>query len=214
MDGVITNTMPDHFDAWLKIFASIGMKINCYDIYKREGQDGLSSIIEICRDYGLRLTREQAEELLAEKEELFQKTARVRFVKGSRTFLRFLKRKGYALALVTGTSRKEIPRILPEELAGMFAVSVAGDEIEHSKPHPEPFLKALKKLGLSARDAVVIENAPFGIWSAKRAGLFCIALETSLPKKYLLQADAIFASFAELKKNIPFPAIKNRGARK
>jgi beta-phosphoglucomutase-like phosphatase (HAD superfamily) len=36
-----------------------------------------------------------------------------------------------------------------------------------------------------------VENAPFGIQSAKRAGMFCIAVATSLPKEYLKEADLV-----------------------
>ncbi len=84
----------------------------------------------------------------------------------------------------------------------MFEATVTGDEVKRGKPHPQPFLKALKIMGLQPNDVVVIENAPFGITAAKRAGLFCIALETSLPKKYLTNADKVVKSFKDLEKII------------
>jgi beta-phosphoglucomutase len=199
MDGVITNTMPYHFDAWLEVFSSVGINVSCYDVYKREGQDGLSSIREIFQEYGLRLAPEAARILLREKEELFKSIVKVKFIPGSRSFLRYLDRHGLILALVTGTSRHEAERIIPKDLWKLFRATVTGDEVKNSKPHPEPFLKALKALKLPARDAAVIENAPFGIESAKRAGLFCIALETSLPRKYLRKADVVFRSIEQLK---------------
>ncbi len=94
--------------------------------------------------------------------------------------------------------------ILPCGLFNMFNVTVTGNEIKKGKPHPEPFLKALRLLKVSSGQALVIENAPFGVEAAKRANLFCIALETSLPKKYLSRADFIFKSFAQLKEKIYF----------
>ena len=111
-----------------------------------------------------------------------------------------LDKRGCRLGLVTGTSRHEMEKILPRSLRALFEVSVTGDEVTQGKPYPEPFLKALAMLKLPAKCAVVIENAPFGIESAKRAGLFCIALETSLPKSYLRQADCVIRSFEELHK--------------
>ncbi len=57
---------------------------------------------------------------------------------------------------------------------------------------------------LTAKDAIVIENAPLGILSAKRAGLLCLALQTSLPQRYLNRADMIFLSYKKLIQNINF----------
>lgn len=199
MDGVITNTMPYHFDAWMLVFDSIGIKVNCFDIYKREGQDGLSTLKEIFKEKGMKFNIKNARLLLRKKEELFKASAKIRFVNGSRPFLRGLKKKDFVLALVTGTSRHEMERILPVALRRLFDLTVTGDEVKKGKPHPEPFLRAVSKLKLSSKEVLVIENAPFGITSAKKAGLFCIALETSLPARYLKGADKIVKNFKELK---------------
>jgi beta-phosphoglucomutase len=198
MDGVITNTMPYHFDAWLSVLKTAGIKLSCYEVYQREGQDGLSSIKELFREHKIKFDLDQAKALLRKKEELFKQTVKIKFIKGSRPFIRKLKQRALRVALVTGTSRHEMEKILPLSLRRLFEVIVTGDEVWKGKPHPEPFLKALKALKLKAKEVMVIENAPFGIRSAKAAGLFCAALETSLPRKYLLAADVILCSFAEL----------------
>ncbi len=200
MDGVITDTMSYHYDAWRAVLLKSGISVSCWDIYCREGQDGLTSVKDIFRQYGVPLGIGTARAILSEKEELFKATVRRRFVKGSRSFVRLLKRKGLLLALVTGTSRHEMHRILPDSLFGLFDVTVTGSDVKKGKPHPEPFLKALAKLKASPDEAAVIENAPFGIEAAKRAGLFCFALETSLPRRYLSGADRIVSSFTGLKK--------------
>ena len=77
-------------------------------------------------------------------------------------------------------------------------------EVSRGKPHPEPYLKSLKDLSIKANQAVVIENAPFGIRSAKGAGIQCLALQTSLPKSYLLEADAIYSSISQLQSSVSF----------
>ncbi|MCX5697988.1 MAG: HAD family phosphatase [Candidatus Omnitrophica bacterium] len=208
MDGVITNTMPYHFEAWQRIFSALGIKVNRCDIYKREGQDGLTSVKEILRQYNHKFSVTEAREILAAKERLFKKIVRIRFVKGSRSFVRALKRRGFRLALVTGTSRQEAEKILPFSLLRLFDATVTGDEVKYGKPHPEPFLKALKMLGVVSGEALVIENAPFGITAAKRAGLFCVALETSLPGSYLKDSDRAFKTFKDLERAICFSRKK------
>jgi HAD superfamily hydrolase (TIGR01509 family) len=202
MDGVITNTMPYHFDAWLETFAKVGIKINCYDIYKREGQDGLTSVKEIAKEHKMKFSLREAKQILGQKEELFKRLVKIKFVKGSRPFVGCLKKRKFLLGLVTGTSRHEMHRIMPEKLLDMFNAIVTANEVKKGKPHPEPFTKALGMLKAAPEEAVVLENAPFGIESAKRANLFCIALQTSLPKKYLSRADTVFKSYAQLRKVI------------
>jgi len=198
MDGVITNTMPYHFDAWKKVFSSVGIKVNRYDVYKREGQDGLTTIREVFKEKRLKFDLKSAKELLAKKEKLFKKNVKIRFIRGALLFIKKLKKHNIASALVTGTSRHEMQKILPKNIRNLFQTSVTGDEVKKGKPDPEPFLKALTALKLPASQAIVLENAPFGIKAAKRASLFCVALKTSLPKKYLSQADMILKSFKEL----------------
>ncbi len=204
MDGVITNTMPDHYKAWKKIFAQQGVIMTKEDVYCREGQKGIQSVTEILFIHGKTVPRSQAEVLLEQKEKIFKEIVRQRFICGARQFLRDLHRRSFRLALVTGTSRHELLRILPESLLNLFEVTITGNDVRHGKPHPEPFQRALQRLGLKAQEAVVLENAPFGIQSAKAAGLRTLAIETSLPKKYLHQADMIFPSIKEIKERVVF----------
>jgi len=53
-------------------------------------------------------------------------------------------------------------------------------------------------MGLKPRQCLVVENAPFGIASAKKAGMFCVALTTSLPKEYLSKADIVADKLSDI----------------
>ncbi len=204
MDGVITNTMPVHFRAWRKIFREEGLQVNDCEIYMREGQPGIVTVKEIFQARGRPFDKLQAEEILARKERLFKKIVKRRFIPGAFAFLHFIKNKDLTLALVTGTARHEVRRIMPKKLLDLFSVVVTGGDVKRGKPHPEPYLLALKKLKLKPKEAVVIENAPFGIYSAKQAKLKCLALQTSLPKTYLKEADLVFGSFSQLRRKVDF----------
>ena len=207
MDGVITDTMPYHFRAWQTVFAKAGLDVTRCEIFLREGQPGSVTIGEIFRDHGRRISAVAAAQMLRAKERLFKRIVRRRFVKGSRSFIRFLARQGIAVALVTGTARHEALRILPKSLLALFCVMITGDDVKKGKPHPEPFLSAIKALAIKPREAVVIENAPFGIHSAKKAHLKCLALTTSLSKSYLAAADHVFTSFAGLRRWVNFTRL-------
>jgi beta-phosphoglucomutase len=204
MDGVIADTMVYHMRAWRMIFARYGIKVSQNDIYRREGQKGINSVEEIFAEYGRPFDLTGGHRILLEKEELFKSIVKKRFIAGSRQFVKMLKKRGFKLALVTGTARHEVHKILPDEIFNLFDVVVCGSDVQNGKPHPEPYLTALKKLNVKAARAIVIENAPFGIRSAKAAGIRCLALETSLPKIYLKKADAVFHSFAHLQSRTDF----------
>lgn len=204
LDGVITNTMPDHYRAWIQAIKGTGLPITHEDIYTHEGQPGKQFLVEMEKKYFCQLRSARLKSILEEKERIFKQIVKVRYIQGARTFLKQLKKEGFKLALVTGTARHELELMLPVKLYNCFDAVVTGSEVKHGKPHPEPFLRALKKLKIQAKQGVVIENAPFGIHSAKAAKLQCIALETSLKRKYLKQADLIFSSIRELKNKVIF----------
>lgn len=209
MDGVITNTMPDHFYAWKTILFDLGLDISRQEIYEREGQPGLISITEILTKYNLRPSAKEARAILSKKEILFKSIARTRFISGARSFLSKLNKFNVRCALVTGTSRGEVERILPAKMFAQFSVIITGDDVTNGKPDPEPYVKCAQAMRVPTRDVVVIENAPFGIRSAKGAGLRCYALETSLPASYLKKADRIFKSYNELQSDPFFDFLRS-----
>lgn len=204
MDGVITDTMPYHYQAWKHIFEREGVPMSYLDVYQREGQTGIKAVREIFKDHERTISFKKAKEILIEKEELFKKIFRPKFIKGARRFLKRMHKDNFVLALATGTARHELNKILPKELKDLFSVIVTGSDVKKGKPHPEPYKKVLKALKIKPEESVVIENAPLGIESAKGAKLRCLALETSLPRKYLKKADYIFSSFEELQNSICF----------
>ncbi len=54
-------------------------------------------------------------------------------------------------------------------------VLIAADDVTRGKPDPEPYLIAADHLGVAPKDALVFEDAPSGLASAKAAGIRAIA---------------------------------------
>jgi beta-phosphoglucomutase len=202
MDGVITNTMPYHYEAWRQVYHNHGISISFEDIYKREGQPGIRSVQEILCEKGITKSDEDMRRMLTEKEAHFKSIVEQRFIDGSLDWLRDLHGQGFRLALVTGTAEHEMKTMLPGPVQSCFDVIVTGDQVTHGKPHPDPYLNALEARGMTADQAVVIVNAPFGIAAAKAAGILCVALETSLDQDHLQEADFCFRSIDELRDRI------------
>jgi mannitol-1-/sugar-/sorbitol-6-phosphatase len=67
---------------------------------------------------------------------------------------------------------------------------VTANDIQHGKPHPEPYLKGAEMLGVPAKDCLVIEDAPAGIRAGKAAGASVLALRTTESDELLAAAGA------------------------
>jgi len=197
LDGVIVDTMPFHAKAWQDTFRKFKLSVTKKEIYLREGEKWDRTFYDILKKNGRKITPEIKREVFRHRSNVFKKILKVQLFKGAQRLLKRLK-KSFRLALVTGTPRKEVRRILPEDIYGLFDAIVTSDEVRHGKPHPEPFLKALEKLKAAPEEAVVIENAPNGIRAARKAGISVIAVATSLPKKYLKGADIILKKLTDI----------------
>jgi beta-phosphoglucomutase len=198
MDGVITDSMPYHYEAWRRIFERYGIHVSREEILKREGERGLVTLETLLSGRGLELSRDEIRKALEDKEALFQSLARPALFPGAEMLVRTVRERGKKIALVTGTSGREARANLPARVLGYFDVLVSGDMVSQGKPHPEPYRMALRLLGTAPDESLVIENAPYGILSAKGAGLPCVALTTSLPAEHLQDADRVVRDLEEL----------------
>lgn len=198
MDGVITDSMPKHCRCWQKAFRDFfGISVSSLEIYRREGEKSDKSVREILALSGRAVSDKELHEFLDHKAALFSHTGKIRFFKGMKVFLRKMHRVK-KIALVTGTQRKEVLAHFDEKFLSVFDTLVTSTDVTHGKPHPEPYQKALTRLGVSPEKTLVVENAPYGIQSAKACGLKVIALPTSLPASELKAADFVLKSHEEL----------------
>lgn len=198
MDGVIVDSMPYHFLAWYEALRPWGVRVSCFDVYSKEGERWDKTLGGLLNRAKIKPTPQVLKKIFSRRQEIFHKYFKRSIFQGAQELLRCLKRKGYLLGLVTGTPYAEVKRILPPRIRGMFDSIITGSEVKNGKPHPEPYIKAALGLNTEVSRCIVVENAPLGINSAKRAGIFCIALTTSLPREYLGNADIIANDLAEI----------------
>jgi beta-phosphoglucomutase len=198
MDGVIVDSMPYHYLAWYESLRPLGIRVSVFEVYLREGERWDKSLKDFLAHAGMHPSSRMLAKIFKLRQKIFRYYFKRRIFEGAEEFLRCLKNKGYILGLVTGTPMVEVKKILPSKLKGLFSVLVTGEMVKFGKPHPAPYLKAAELLGLKPRECLVVENAPLGIRSAKAAGMFCVAITTSLPKSYLKQADIIVDRLEEI----------------
>lgn len=95
---------------------------------------------------------------------------------GAFELLQSLNEASIPCALVSASYRVLIDAALTQLPGGAFQASVAGDEVHHGKPHPEPYETACRKLGVPARRCVVIEDSATGARSGNAAGAVVLAV--------------------------------------
>ncbi|MCV7134689.1 HAD family phosphatase [Mycobacterium hodleri] len=89
---------------------------------------------------------------------------------GARELLDALTDAGVPMALVTNTRRALTERALKSIGSHYFSASVCGDEVEHAKPAPDPYLRAAHLLGVDPAECLAIEDSVTGASAAEAAG--------------------------------------------
>jgi beta-phosphoglucomutase len=176
----------------------LGIRVSVFEVYKREGERWEKSLRDFVSQGGFEPTSKLMRKVFLRRRRIFRKYFRRTIFSGAQECLSILKKKGLMLGIVTGTPMPQLKKILPRKMQGYFDTIVTGDLVKRGKPHPEPFLKAAKSLSLKPSQCLVIENALLGIKSAKAAGMYCLAITTSLPKDYLMEADAVINSLKDV----------------
>lgn len=96
---------------------------------------------------------------------------------GARELLLALAAAGVPCALVTMSYRRLAEAVVSRLPAGSFRTIVAGDDVEHGKPHPEAYLTAAERLGVAPGRCVAIEDSLTGVTSAQAAAVPTLAVQ-------------------------------------
>lgn len=198
LDGVIADTLHYHYLAWQHMFESQGGSIREMTVLLHEGRKSIEILPILMKESGVHIPKDQQEQFIEEKRAFYRTIVRVSHFPKAFDVVNVLKRRGFQIALVTACALQNMQHTLNLKQQSYFDFILTGDEVEHAKPLPEPYLKAAERLGLSPDTCVVVENAPLGIESAKAAGMQCIAIETTLDRTNLQSADYIVKTIGEL----------------
>jgi beta-phosphoglucomutase family hydrolase len=198
MDGVIADSGAFHFVAWQETFAKRGIKFTKEAFIKLFGTRNDFIIGSIM---GKELPESDVKIMVQEKEENFRQkaTGSVKPFPGVVKLLNAIKKGNFKLGLVSSAPKENIDLVLRElNLEGIFDCVVFGQEVSESKPSPQIYLLAAKKLGATLNDCVVIEDSPPGIKAAKTAGVKCVAVANTHPRQELEEADKIVDSLENM----------------
>ncbi|MDN3355245.1 HAD family phosphatase [Actinomadura sp. DC4] len=180
MDGLLVDSERLWFETEAEIMAELGRT------WGPEDQETLvGGSIGRTVAYMLSLTgpvaepEEVARRLLAGMTERLR--ANVPLMPGAKELLDEVREAGVPSALVSSTNRALMEYALDGIGRDRFTVTVAGDEVENTKPHPEPYLTAARLLSVEARGCVALEDSPNGTESATAAGCHVVAVPSVVP---------------------------------
>ena len=174
LDGVIVTTDDCHYRAWKRMADEEGINFDRSINERLRGVSRMDSLSIILERAGKLYTEAQKEEMAARKNryyvDLISALTPEDILPGALEVVNTLKAKGIRVAI--GSSSRNTPVILRQiGLSNTFDAVSDGNQITHSKPHPEVFLLAAKRLQLPPADCLVVEDADAGIEAALAGGM-------------------------------------------
>jgi HAD superfamily hydrolase (TIGR01509 family) len=121
----------------------------------------------------------RAEQVAGRRAEIFRTRylPHVRALPGARELLSTLREWGLRLAVASSAEEEELQPLLERAgVADLVEHKASSDDAESSKPDPDIVQAALRRLGLSPREAVMVGDTPYDVEAAMRAGIAIIAL--------------------------------------
>ncbi|MFJ1750439.1 HAD family hydrolase [Streptomyces sp. NPDC088116] len=180
MDGTLVDTEGFWWDAEVEVFKALGHVLD--EAWRDVVVGG-----PMTRSAGFLIEATGAAVTLAELTVLLNDTFEDRIgrgvpmMPGAERLLAELAAQGVPTALVSASHRRIIDRVLASLGPQYFALTVAGDEVPRTKPHPDPYLLAARRLGADPSRCAVIEDTATGVASAEAAGCRVVAVPSVAP---------------------------------
>lgn len=199
LDGVICFTDKYHYLAWKALADRLGIYFDEIINNRLRGVSRMASLEIILERSSVAYSEEEklafAEEKNTTYRALLANMSPADLTDEVLDTLKELRRRGYKLAI--GSSSKNAKFILGQIGLGDFFDAISdGTDITHSKPDPEVFQVAARKLGMEPTVCAVVEDALAGIKAAKAADMIAVALHGDAENCGLEDYD--LASFSSL----------------
>ena len=199
-DGLIVDTEVPVYEAWRRVFRSyaadlplsiwtplIGRSHHSLDIY---------ALLE--ERTGTPMDRDEVrDQMMAVFDELFEDAVPL---PGVEDYINGALNLGLRIGIASSSMRSWVhPKLDKLGLAHAFETVVCTDDVGHAKPNPASYLRALSALGVTAEEALALEDSPNGVKAAKNAGLLCVAVPGPITRDLsFVHADMRLESLADV----------------
>jgi HAD superfamily hydrolase (TIGR01509 family) len=178
MDGTLIDSEPVWFDTEVRLLAEFGFELGPEHWGHVLGQPNEVSCKYLVGVSGIPLTWQQLNEKI-EAAMVEQLSEGFELLPGAKELLVELQAAGMPTALVSASSRQIVDACIGAIGAHFFRYTVSGDDVQRSKPDPQPYLLAAELLGVNPADCVVIEDSRIGITAGSAAGCRVLAVPSA-----------------------------------
>ena len=178
LNGTMVNDVLYHVNAWYRILNELGAGIS-YERAKQECYGKNQELLE--RVLPKRFTPEEKDLISQEKEKQYRDEFKphLKLIPGLHNFLAQWHARGIKMGIGSAAIRSNVDFVLDGTcIRKYFDAIVSADDVSHSKPDPETFMKCAQLLDIPSRECLVFEDAPKGAESAELAKMDCIILTT------------------------------------
>jgi HAD superfamily hydrolase (TIGR01509 family) len=197
-DGLILDTEVPVYRAWSEVYERHGERLSA-DFWASiigYGSGHFDPMADLERRVGRPLDRESLQTARRARQMELMVTQEV--LPGVREWRREATASGVRLGVASSSGREWVVGHLERlGLDGWDCVR-CGDDVERTKPAPDLYLAALECLGVPPHEAVAVEDSGVGVRAAKAAGLYCVAVPSSLTGGHDFgPADLVLGSLSE-----------------
>ena len=180
MDGTLVDTEPYWMQAQVELMQSYGLPWTHEDGLTLVGS-GLWHSARVFQSRGVTQTEDEIIDHLTDRviEQLVENG--IPWRPGAHELLAELRDAGVATALVTMSVSRMAHHVADRLGFVGFDVVVSGDDVTHSKPHPEAYLRAAELLGVAPENCLAIEDSHPGIASASASGAVTVGVPFMVP---------------------------------
>ncbi|NTV23955.1 MAG: HAD family phosphatase [Nanoarchaeota archaeon] len=194
-DGVIADSFVAHYLAFKEVFGRIGIQLSKQEFLDIYGIGAFSVIKEILKRYDY---HSEIAPLVLEKDMIYRRLF-PKHVKPLPGALEFISGVKVPKAIASSTTRDNLIFAMKRWNLTGFEFYLAREDVARTKPDPEAYLLAIKKLGVPASSCIVIEDTSFGVSAAKAAGASVIGITTTFGREELAGADFIADDYKAIK---------------
>lgn len=180
MDGVLIDAKDWHYEALNQALELFGMQISRYDhLVTFDGLPTKKKLEMLSLERGL---PKELHNFINEMKQIY--TLEIVHQKCNPKFyheyaLSKLKSLDYKLAVCSNSVRNSVQTMLDKaSLIQYMDFYISNQDVKKGKPDPEMYIKAIKKMGVSPKECMIVEDNDHGIMAAKASGAFVMEVET------------------------------------